>query len=75
MRRCDRSRNRQIRDKGTGMRLTNGTKKLIPETRLGIYLKERSVIRNEDDFGGRLGTLYIVCQNAQGLTSYNLAKT
>jgi len=34
---------------GTGMRLTERTMKLIPEA----YLKERSVMRNEDDVGGR----------------------
>ena len=32
------------------MRLTERTRKLIPETG---YRKERSVIRNEDDVGGR----------------------
>ena len=35
------------------MRLTERIRKLIPETWSGIYLKERSVMRNEDDVGGR----------------------
>ena len=40
------------RDWKTGMRLTERIKKLIP--RHGeAYLKERSVMRNEDDAGGR----------------------
>jgi len=42
------SMNRQVRDRGTGMRLRERTRKLIPETR-----KERSVTRNEDDIRGR----------------------
>jgi len=33
------------RDRGTGMRLTERTKKLLPETWWGIPIKERSVIR------------------------------
>ena len=32
MRRCGRRINREIRDRGTGMRLTERTRKLIPET-------------------------------------------
>ena len=41
-----RSMNRQDRiDRGTGMRLTERTRKLIPETRRGVYRKERSVMR------------------------------
>ena len=49
MRGCGRSINVQVRDRVTGMRLTERTRKLIPEA----YLKERSVMRNEDDVGGR----------------------
>jgi len=45
--------NTQVRDRGTGMRLTEKTRKLIPESYGEAYLKERSVIRNEDDVGGR----------------------
>ena len=45
--------NRQVRDRGTGMRLTERTRKLIPESRWA-YQKERSVIRSEDDVGGRV---------------------
>jgi len=33
VRRCGRSRNGQVRDRETGMRLTDGTRELIPETR------------------------------------------
>jgi len=44
--------NREVRDRGTGMRLTERTRKLIPENG-EAYLKERSVMRNEDDVGGR----------------------
>jgi len=33
VRRCGRSTNRQNRDRGTEMRLTERTRKLIPETR------------------------------------------
>ena len=40
MRRCGRSVNREVRDTGSEMRLTDRTR-LIPET------------RNEDDVGGR----------------------
>ena len=36
------------RDRGAEMRLTERTRKLIPETRLGVYRKERSVIRSEE---------------------------
>jgi len=43
--------NRQVRDRGTGMRLTERTRKLIPQGE--AYLKERSVMCNEDDVGGR----------------------
>ena len=50
VRRCGRSMKRQDRDRGAEMRLTERTRKLIPETG---YRKERSVIRNEDDVGGR----------------------
>ena len=32
VRRCGRSMNRQVRDRGTGMRLTERTRKLIAET-------------------------------------------
>ena len=42
---------REVRDRGTGMRLTERIRKLIGEA----YLKERSVMRNEDDVGGRAG--------------------
>jgi len=44
--------NRQVKDRGTGMRLTDRTRKLIPGHG-EAYLKERSVMRNEDDVGGR----------------------
>jgi len=40
---------RQDRDRGAEMRLTERTRKLIPETRRGAHRKERSVIRSEDD--------------------------
>jgi len=36
MRRCGRSMNRQDRDRGAEMRLTEKTRKLIPETRRGV---------------------------------------
>ena len=36
VRRCGRSMSRQVRDRGTGMRLTERTRKLIPETWWGI---------------------------------------
>jgi len=45
--------NREVRDRGTGMRLTERIRKLIPEIHAEAYLKERSVMRNEDDVGGR----------------------
>jgi len=32
VRRCGRSMNREVRDRGTGMRLTERIRKLIPET-------------------------------------------
>jgi len=49
VRRCGRSMHRQLeRDRGAEMRLTERTRKLIPETRLGVYRKERSVIRSEE---------------------------
>jgi len=54
VKRCGRSMNRQDRDRGTGMGLTERTRKLIPETRWGVrYRKKRSVICSEDDVGGR----------------------
>jgi len=46
VRKCGRSMNRQIRDRGTGMRLTERTRKLIPKG---------AIIRNEDDVDGRAG--------------------
>ena len=52
MRRSGRSMNRKGRDRGVEMRLTERTRKLIPETS-EAYRKERSVIRREDDVGGR----------------------
>jgi len=36
VRRCGRSMNRQVRDRRTGMRLMEGSRELIPETRRGI---------------------------------------
>ena len=50
VRKCGRSMNR---DRGTGMRLTERTRKLIPDSRdmVEAYLKERSVMRNEDYVG------------------------
>ena len=36
LRRCGRSMNREVRDRGTGMRLTEITRKLIPDTRRGV---------------------------------------
>jgi len=53
VRRCGRSMNRQVRDRGTGMRLTERTRELIPETRRGISKGTISYIRNEDDVGGQ----------------------
>jgi len=53
VRRCGRNMSRQVRDRGARMRLTERTRKLIPETRRCVYRKERSVIRSEDDVGGR----------------------
>ena len=47
------SMNRQVKDRGAGMRLTERTRKLIPETYGEAYLKERSVMRNDDNVGGR----------------------
>jgi len=44
VRRSGRSMNRKSRDRWAEMRLTERTRKLIPET----YRKERSVIRRED---------------------------
>ena len=44
--------NRQVRDRGAGMRLTERIRKLI-QRHGEAYLKERSVMRNEDDVGGR----------------------
>ena len=44
--------NRKGRDRGAEMRLTERTRKLIPETS-EAYRKERSVIRREDDVGRR----------------------
>jgi len=44
--------NRKDRDRGAEMRLTERTRKLIPETRRGDR-KERSVMRREDDVGGQ----------------------
>jgi len=44
------SMNRKGRDRGAEMRLTERTRKLIPETRRGV---SKSVIRREDDVGGR----------------------
>jgi len=49
VRRCGRSMNRQDRDRGAETRLTERTRKLIPEA----YQKERSVMRREDDVGGQ----------------------
>jgi len=51
VRRSGRSMNRKVRDRGAEMRLTERTRKLIPETRRGVYRKERSVMRREDDVG------------------------
>jgi len=45
--------NRKGRDRGAEMWLTERTRKLTPETRRDVYRKERSVIRREDDVGGR----------------------
>ena len=46
--------NWQVRDRSTGMRLTERTRKLIPLQRQGkASRKKRSVIRNEDYVGGR----------------------
>jgi len=53
VRRSGRSMNRKGRDRGAEMWLTERTRELIPETRRGVYRKERSVIRREDDAGGR----------------------
>jgi len=53
VRRNGRSISREVRDRGTGMRLTQRIRKLIPETIGEAYRKERSVIRMEDDVGGR----------------------
>ena len=36
MRRCGRSVNRHVRDRETGMRLTERTRELIPEIRWGV---------------------------------------
>ena len=49
--------NRQVRDRGTGMRLTERIRIEVDEfQRHGeACLKERSVMRNEDDVGGRAG--------------------
>ena len=45
---------RQVRDRGTGTRLTERTRRLIPETRSGIPKGTISYsLRNEDDVGGR----------------------
>ena len=67
VRRCGRSMNRQVRDRGTGMRLTERTRKLIPETWWGIFepglagcpfhylpLYERTFRGINDIFTGRL---------------------
>ena len=45
--------NRQVRDRQTGMRLTERTRKLFPDKKNEAYRKERSVICNDDDVGGR----------------------
>jgi len=45
---------RQDRDRGTGMRLTERTIEVNSLQRKGeAYRKQRSVIRSEDDVGGR----------------------
>jgi len=38
--RCGRSMNRQVRDRGTGIRLTERTRKLIPETEAFVCLQQ-----------------------------------
>jgi len=43
--------NRQDRERGTGMRLTDRTRKF--QRQVEAYRKERSVIRSEDDVSGR----------------------
>jgi len=50
---CGRGRKRQVRDGQTGMKLTERSMDLIPETRWRKSYKERSVIRDEEDVGGR----------------------
>jgi len=51
VRRCGRSMNRQDRNRGAEMRLTQRTRKLIQEIS-EAYRKERSVVRSVDDVGG-----------------------
>ena len=53
MRKCRRRMIRQARDRGTGIRLMERTRELIPE-KWEAYRKQRSVIRSEDDVGGRV---------------------
>ena len=54
MRRSGRSMNREDRDRGVEMRLTERTGKLIPETRRGVPKGAIGlVMRKEDDVGGR----------------------
>jgi len=50
VRRCGRSMNRQDRDRGAGKRLTERTRKLIPDIRSSI---SKGAICSEDDVGGR----------------------
>ena len=53
VRRCGRSMNRQDKDRGAGMRLTEITRQLIPETRRGVPKAAISYTYSEDDVGGR----------------------
>jgi len=45
--------NRKGRDRGAEMRLTERTRKLIPETRRGVSEAAISYTRSEDDVGGQ----------------------
>jgi len=53
VRRCGKSMNKQDRDRWAEIKLTERTRKLIPERQGEAYRKERSVIRSNDDVGGR----------------------
>ena len=53
MRRCGRSMNRKDRDRGAEMRLTERTRKSISRDKARHTGRKRSVIRSEDDVGGR----------------------